>query len=451
MVVIASLLQFNPWSRVHRDFRAAERYWAQYQQTTPAQMEADQLAAVQRVWSDAVADVVYYRNLVVAGKAPARIGSWEQFQQIPLLTRELLQAHAGEFRRLSGPPDAVRMTGGSTAQPVRIGVWNAETIPHRVVKLVLWLRAGYRPSDRLFLIWGHLHLLGTGWRRGLNHLVRKVKDGMLGYRRIDAYSLTPEKCDATALELLRFRPAGLIGYASALDYFVRVTNRHHDAFRKAGLKFVMPASELPPKPDTFELLARVFNCPVVQEFAGVEFGQVAMKFGEEPFLTFPDLNYLETLPPEGADSVAEPVVLTSLHARYVPLIRYRQGDAISGVTRLANGHVRAFAKLEGRTHDVVQLANGEMIHSMAILHAIHQESAVLNIQLVIRDQGPALRLAVAGGLDPAVAQRIRHRLGQVSRLLAEAPIEPVADIPTTKAGKRRWIVDERSAAHRDRT
>jgi Na+-driven multidrug efflux pump len=39
----------------------------------------------------------------------------------------------------------------------------------RVLKLVLWLRVGYRPSDRLFLIWGHSHLLGTGWRRHWNH------------------------------------------------------------------------------------------------------------------------------------------------------------------------------------------------------------------------------------------------------------------------------------------
>jgi phenylacetate-CoA ligase len=438
------LPNLNPWSRVTGDFREAARYWDEYERTDLSALPSRQLESFKAIWRDCTRDVPYYRNLVSIGAAPSEVANWEDFRKIPFLTREILQEKSHEFRRLSGGPDATRMTGGSTAQPVSIGVWNSEALPQRVVKLVLWMRAGYQSRDRLFLIWGHLHLLGTGWRRWINHGMRRIKDRLLNYQRIDAYCLTPEKCDRIARELLRFRPAGLIGYAAALDYFVRATEKHHDAFRNAGLKFVMPASEVPPHPDTFQLLESVFRCPVVQEFAGVEFGQVAMKFGEQPFQTFHDLNYVETVAPEVPGACAEPVVLTSLFQRYMPLIRYRQGDAISGVKRLSNGHVTMFDKLEGRTHDVVEVGKGEMIHSMAILHCIHQEKKVLNIQLVVRDSGPILRLAVLEPLDDQTLGRIRARLAQVTRHLARAVIEQVADLETTRAGKRRWIIDERT-------
>ena len=44
----------------------------------------------------------------------------------------------------------------------------------RVVKLAAWQAFGYTQSSRLFLIWGHAHLLGTGWRGRINHVKRRL-------------------------------------------------------------------------------------------------------------------------------------------------------------------------------------------------------------------------------------------------------------------------------------
>jgi len=55
------------------------------------------------------------------------------------------------------------MTGGSTSNPVHFGMLKSEERILRLLKLVLWIRASYQPDSRLFLIWGHSHLLGTGW------------------------------------------------------------------------------------------------------------------------------------------------------------------------------------------------------------------------------------------------------------------------------------------------
>ena len=403
-----------------------------------------QFRKCQAVWQDCVADVPYYGELVNRGQAPKEIKCWDDFYAIPELTRAQLQDQPEKFRRRSGPPDLTRMTGGSTGNPVHFGLWNSEDRILKILKLMLWIRAGYELDSKLFLIWGHSHLLGTGWRRHLRHLQRKAKDQLLSYRRMDAYLLNPETCRAMAREFLSFRPTGLIGYASALDYFVRSTPEFFGSFLKCGCRFVQPSAELPPKPDSRDLLRRTFNCKLIEEFGGVDFGQVAMRFEDEPFEVFSDHNFVETQKTSIGVTEEEDVLVTALYPRYAPLIRYRQGDAIEEIEKLPNGHVIRFGKLIGRCNDMVALDSGSSVHSVAVFHCIHQETSVLNIQLVLENYRARLRLVTNSGYDQSAEQRIRQRLGQVAPELAEIVFEQVDDVETSRAGKRRWVIDKRT-------
>jgi phenylacetate-coenzyme A ligase PaaK-like adenylate-forming protein len=461
--ILAPILDMNLnflFPKARRDFAAAQECWRGMQARGDSDLSNLQMSKIQEVWRDAVRDVPYYGRLVKEGRVPAEIESWEDFFKIPELTREILQDHKEEFVRRSGPPDLWRMTGGSTGNPVKFGVWKSEDAVIRMLKLVLWHRVGYRPSDRLFLIWGHSHLLGTGWRRYWNHFVRKAKDVVLGYKRVDAYSLSRELCESYAEELLRYRPAGLIGYSAVLDYFVRALPERWMEFRALGLKFVMPCAEPAPREDSFELLRDVFGCPVIQEFGGVDFGHVGMKLGEGPFEVFGDFNFLETVEQTILDSEERildskngntakfsqngAALVTSLYRRYLPLIRYRQGDVLGGARKLTHGHVVSFEKLYGRINDMVSLADGTSVHSVAVFHCTHQEPSVLNIQMVLEDCVTTILLVTRDGYNAEVESRIRHRLGQISPLLGKAKIEAVEDLVTTRAGKRRWFVDLRT-------
>ena len=153
-----------------------------------------QLSKLQDVWSDAVADVPYYSRIVRDGLAPAQIHTWDDFYSIPELTRDILQDQPEQFVRISGLPDLSRMTGGSTGNPVKFGVWKSEDQIIRFLKLVLWAKVGYVPSDRLFLLWGHSHLLGTGAHRHLNHHRHPTRMGLAGA----AYSAAAPAAPASA-------------------------------------------------------------------------------------------------------------------------------------------------------------------------------------------------------------------------------------------------------------
>lgn len=407
-----------------------------------ADRAARQLTALQQVWADATADVPYYQRLVRAGQAPARIETWSDVRQIPVLTRQILQDSRDDFVRRSAAPDSIMKTAGSTGTPIHVGMDQSERDLMRTVKLSAWQELGYGPDDRLFIMWGHVHLLGSGLTRALNQARRTMADALLGYKRVNAYRLNPQICGMFAEELIAFRPTGFISYASALDLFARYTQGYKDRFRALGLKFVLATSEPPPRPDTTSLIRDLFGCPVVQEYGGSEFGQVAFKCDDEPFDVYPDLNYVEVEPaPEGAPS---PLLISSLYRRYLPLIRYRVGDAVSLPVVDEIGHTTAFASVAGRLNDVVVLQGGDAIHSLSIFHALHDETGIYNAQMVLRDDAIEIRL-VAPHVDRAAAvERLRPRLARIHPVLGATQFTFVDDVGTTRAGKRRWFVDQRT-------
>ena len=154
----------------HRDFRAANQRRVMAAASAHVKWPDWQLAAIRQVWTDAITDIPYYATLVASGRAPRNICSWEDFQAVPVLTRQIIQDNPDQFLRRSGPPEGFVMTAGSTGTPLRLGINTPERDRMRVVKLAAWQEFGYTPSSHLFLLWGHAHLLGTGWKGRFNHL-----------------------------------------------------------------------------------------------------------------------------------------------------------------------------------------------------------------------------------------------------------------------------------------
>jgi phenylacetate-coenzyme A ligase PaaK-like adenylate-forming protein len=267
---------------------------------------------------------------------------------------------------------------------------------------------------------------------------------LIGYHRANAYTLGKEDCLRIARLILRVRPVGIIGYAAALDLFARHAAGMREDLRAAGVRFVITTAEPPPRADTFDLLRDLFGeCAIIEEFGGVEFGQLGVRIDAGQWQTFPDLNILEATEPRDEPD-GHSLLVTTLYRRYVPFVRYRQGDLVDGPRRLEHGQLIGFDSLAGRSADMVTMSDGRSVHSVAFFHCIHQEPAVLNIQMVIADEGSRLKLVVSGPVDPGFEPRIRHRLKQVHPLLESAPLEYVQDLATNVAGKRRWYVDQRT-------
>ncbi len=400
---------------------------------------AVQLASLNREWARITAQVPYYAELVSRAQAPACFESLEQFVDcIPPTTRDAIHERGSEMTCPSPPPDFHRMTGGSTAQPVQLPAWNSERTR---ITPDTWLGRGWygiRPSSRLFMIWGHSHLLGTGLAGWWNACKRRLQDRLVGCHRFSAYDLAEAKLRDAARAMLAFHPNYVLGYSVALDRFARANVDQRDALRALGVKTVVGTAESFPWEDSRSRLAELFGCEVAMEYGCVEAGLLAHTHPSGSYRVF-WRNYLLDIEPIAPGRGV--VRVTSLYPRCFPLVRYELGDEVEckeGEDERVG--LSEFSRVAGRCNDCVVLSDGAMIHSEVFSHAVRPCSEVHGYQVIQRDARLQLHCTSDRELPSSVIEQIRLRLGKTHPLLTEMEIRRVDRLKQTVAGKTRMVV-----------
>lgn len=400
---------------------------------TDEERDAWQLDAFNRLWKDSSHRTSRWTALRRNGGAPAEFTSWEQFRKvIPVTMRADLQEDLSSYLDTDRPPEDWRATGGSTGQPLRTPLWRSETTIHSED---FWFARSWfsvAPDDRLFLFWGHAHLLGQGLRGRAVGLRRQIQDRLLGYRRQSAYDMSADAMRAAAREMLAFRPDWVLGYAHALDRFADVNRDVASALRELGLKVAIATAESFPRADSADLVARVLGCQVAMEYGAVETGPLAHTRPDGTYAVFWRHYRLEGVESSEVDGARE-LLVTSLYPRCLPLVRYRIGDLVRPCSVAPVS--LAFREVVGRCNESLVLANGERVHSEAFAHALRGIEEVHAYQLVQTDETSGALLYCGTPLGQASEAEVRRRLSRISSALGDMAIEYRQSLTQTVAGK----------------
>ena len=416
-----------------------EKY--EYYQTEIAKSEF-QLLRLNQVWRTAIRTVEYYQDLKKKYSLPNEFQSLSDFvKKVPPLTRTLIQKSNKSLNDRSKKADKILSTGGSTGEPVQIGMWNREIRSLYFNKILGRTWYGIDPDDPLFLFWGHSHLLGTGLKGQLNAYKRQALDLLLGYCRANAYRLDGLNLELTYEKLRKFRPAYIIGYSVALDLLARTHLKKGESnFPNLNLKAVIGAAEAFPFPDSQEIITKVFRAPVGMEYGSVETLLMAHTHPSGQFKVFWDTYFMEAVP-SGRLGIFS-VFVTKLIPAKIPLIRYQLDDEIL----LRNGPTHAifplmeFDSVVGRCNEYVETSDGSRLHSEAFTHAVKDEEDVLSYQLLVDEKNLTLFLLVNGPLRLGLEKRIRKRLISIHPELAKVTIAKSSQLKQSIAGKISWII-----------
>jgi len=302
----------------------------------------------------------------------------------------------------------------------------------------MWMGRGWyniEPGDKLFMIWGHRHLLGKGFQGWKNGKIRQVKDRMLGYTRFPAYDLSIEAMRRARHALQKSGAVYAIGYSVALDRFARA-NEGERMSLSPRLKAVIGTAESFPFSDSASLVERVFQAPAAMEYGAVETNLIAHSVPQGGFRAFWLSYFLEAR--ERGPSGGYKLLLTSLYPRCFPLLRYDIGDEIE-LPAPAIG-VASFNRVIGRCNDYLELDDGLKIHSEAITHSLSGVKAISGYQMVQEGKRLLLRLTLHDELDDAEKAGIRERLTRIHQSLAATEFEIVETLERTAAGKTPMVV-----------
>ena len=392
------------------------------------EIESYQLSRFNELWQHAISNVGFYREWKNEHDLPTRISDLSELESWPVLTKADLR-NIDLFMRADVPcPRGHLMTGGSTGEPVRLPSWGDSV--SGVSQMVGRGAYGIRPGDRTLLLWGHEHLYGTGLKRKINTLKRRLKDWLANWTRVSAYDLSSDAMHRAYQIFAKVRPKFIIGFSPAVLSFVR---QNASEARKVLCVEVILCTAGPLTQSEKEEIENFFGGRVCMEYGSVECGIMAYtrpRDGE--YDVFWNTHLLQA---QREDNGEYKNLVTRLMDCYVPLIRYDIGDylELNPADEIENARsVLEIKSVKGRPSEMLKFKCGVSFFGALIGDCVKQVPEVVSSQIAVNEEEDILEIRVTAacrlcdeqmsliknrfGLTVAGAGKLSVRVVQVSRL-----------------------------------
>lgn len=382
-------------------------------------------------------NVPYYRDAFGrAGVRPGDFASEAVLEQLPFLTKAILQREFESPPKLTARRGFEVVTSGSTGEPHRVFRTDREQAEISAV----W--------DRLFVAFGRRR-----WHRQVNIGSGRpvAKQGPVAFLR--GLGVLPPLHQLSSFDSLehqiavlrQVQPHMISAYAVALEDL-------SEALLERGIDDVRPrvvyTSAMGLTDRCRRLCQSAFGVRPLDVYATVEIGPVAWECPHSPGALHlnNDVQIVEIVDPQGRpvpDGELGEVVITQLTSLAQPLIRYRVGDLgrkLSGRCICGRG-LGLMDSVAGRTKHTIRTGDGRVLNSAVVGSCISPFPEVRRWQA--RQVAPdALRVLLAptrdwrdGSLD-AIRRSLEAKLGQ--SLAVEVVVVP--EIPLAPNGKVQTIV-----------
>jgi phenylacetate-CoA ligase len=243
--------------------------------------------------------------------------------------------------------------------------------------------------------------------------------------------------DNTDEKLSAYRPDFLRCYTSALTL-------HANRLRFRGKRPAYPRLGIITGGEKLDatqrrIISDVFSVPVYETYGSRDCALMAMQLSAfDHRLHIPGANIM--LEPHGDDDPGSgsEILVTDLHRRGMPFLRYRIGDRARFSSNQADSPAEFLEEVTGRTVDLVYLKDGRVIHGIQFPR-LFRDFDVCEFQVVQQTNGDIEVLLVPG---PALADRDKEKIERVLRSILNGnalSISLVSSITRTPGGKLRPV------------
>lgn len=398
-----------------------------------------QLNRFNTVWEDAWKNIPFYEEWKRNYNLPDAIKNLSELKCWPILTKDDLRNPKLLKRNDAPDPGKCILTGGSTGVPVRLPVW--PDTESAISKLVGKSWYGLGPTDRVFLLWGHLHLYGKGLKRSINIWKRRIKDWLAGWTRVSAYDLSRSAMENAYKKMVACKPELVIGYSPSILTLCRINQQHSGELK--SVKAVLCSSGPLSRKEKEEISA-FFNARVCMEYGSVECGVMAYTHpSDDQYHVFWHTHLVQAVEAKNGEYKN---IVTLLSRKYIPLIRYDIGDYLSvDKTKLdVEESVLLIRDVVGRPSEFINFANGVSFFGWAIGDCVKQCDKVINHQLVVDEANNRIiiRVVSLSPLGEEDCSLIRRRIATVVKNteLLTIDFEYVDEIPLAPSGKTIRVI-----------
>ena len=316
----------NPWA----GGIAAMLYQMEQTQYWPREeIERRQLLQANILLKHARSTTPFYQELYDRKRVPAcEIESWSDWQQLPIVSRQMLQEAGDGWHAAQLPKDHGQLmeyyTSGSTGTPLRsvnttLGLLFKSALVLRHHK---WSRENTGSKAAYIQEVGADHINGIrqakNWEKATENIIET------GPAIVMSVSLSPAEQIA---HMEKFKPAYLFTYPSVVAAIAKYAGR--EGIKLPFLKQIGTYGEIL-EPSIRSLVKEVWGVPVRDGYSAKEVGPIALQCPDnDHYHVQSEALIVEVLDDNGrpcAPGEVGRVVITGLHNFAAPLIRYEIGD-----------------------------------------------------------------------------------------------------------------------------
>ena len=419
--------------RIQREFLKKSRKWS------CDEVSIWQLEKIKNIVMSAYNETEYYKYLFDAnGIKPREIKTFEDYSEIPFLTREIIQENAKLLisKKYAGYNIYESRTSGSSGVPLSVYFLKKEasSIDEAFVHDI-WSKFGFKNNKK------HVHIRGYDVEEGV---VQKI--GMNLY--LSSYHLTEKNMPKYIDEILKFEPSYIQAYPSSLS-MLSLYMKENSIQPFPSVKLVMCSSEIL-MPFQRKLITEVLQVPLCNLYGNTEHSVIGSNCKiSDYFHLYPEYGYVELINSDGKECTIDgevgEIVTTSLINPVFPLIRYRTGDMAVHTNRECScgWNYRLFKEIEGRERGYFISKGGEKI-SIAIVNT-HSDmyDHVHQFQFYQKTPGKVvMNIVPKENFNSKDRERILMELSKKLESKVEVNIEMVNSIKISGRGKHCFLIQE---------
>ncbi len=387
----------------------------------------------------------YRRRFEQAGLPDDPRDPSQALRDLPPLSKDEIRSSLGAMLWHSCPDGWFESnTGGSTGEPLTFYLDRRRQAFDQAARMRSHRWFGVQPGDRELYLWG------SPIERQRRDTIKRLRDGFLNQRLLDAFNMSAATMDRYLDDWDRFRPVCLFGYPSSIARFVEHAAARKRRLSTSELRAVFVTGEVCLAEDR-RLICEYFGVPVADGYGSRDAGFIAHQCPQGRMHVTAENVIVEILvegrpaPPGGSGEI----VVTHLDAYAMPLIRYRTGD----IGRLVPGRCPCGRGLplmdvvQGRVTDFLYLPDGNVRHALSIIYPLRELPGIRQFRVV---QEPDFSIRVEVVCDDraaritadAVARRVRPVMGDGIHI----GVDLVDEIAPSASGKHRYVISHAKPA-----
>jgi phenylacetate-CoA ligase len=426
----------RPLSNVPFTLRLGPTYWRSYKliaksiHSVPAVELKEQFEKLCDLVRFASSNIPFYRDFYhKAGFSADQLKTWDDWQQVPVITKSDLQGVALADRSLHDKKGLKINTGGTSGQPLDFYLDRQAFAREWAHMHYIWKARGYQPQHLKLTFRGKHFDTAKPLRYNAVHNEYVVNASVPMSQVVEAVAQLPR---TSVVRWLHGYPSLVAEFAHFLEQMPEVKVAEF----RSRLFGVLLGSEFP-APIYRSVIERVLSNNVVSWYGHSEMALLARETTTNVYESLPTYGYTEAV--SGNSNNEHRLVCTSLHNRVHPFIRYDTGDLIEPVSR--HRCALSFRITEGRFGDFVYDRQGNRHALTAIIFGRHHPVFDQLQHLQVREEAPGRVTLVVTPHEANVDESNLWEGFDLSDLDIKWSIEIVKEPVRTAAGKIRLKID----------